>query len=131
VDTTVSGLPTPLYWMCEHTQRDEDGVYGAAWYRTQGSPLRVIESVCTRADGRRWLHVSVSKPNRKVPTWEDVQAMRLAFVGEERECYLIFPTKDRYVNIHPGVLHLYCCLDASGGVLPHMDGLVAPGIMSV
>lgn len=131
METTVSGLPAPLYWMCIDRQRDEDGIYGAAWERTQGHTLRVIESICKREDGRTWLHVSVSKPNRKIPTWEDVQTMRLAFIGEERECYMVFPTRERYVNIHPGVLHLYCCLDQPEGALPHMEGEVAPGVLGV
>ena len=64
MDFTVSGLPAPAYWMCEQVKRDEEGIFGAVWIRTQGPRLGVIESVCTRADGRRWLHVSCSKPNR-------------------------------------------------------------------
>ena len=127
---TVGGLPAPSGWLCLERKRDENGIYGRVWVRTRGEAIRVIESVCTRTDGRNWLHVSVSKPNRKMPSWEDVQAMRKGFVGEDRESYMILPTKDRYVNIRPGVLHLYCCLDEPGGVLPHMEGEIA-GMMSV
>jgi hypothetical protein len=128
--TTVSGLPAPFGWICLSTRRDEDGIYGRIWKRTTGQAIRVIESICTRPDGHTWLHVSVSKPNRKLPTWEDVQVMRTCFVGEYRESYMIFPTQDRYVNIHPGVLHLYCCLDQPEGVLPHMEGEIR-GITSI
>lgn len=131
METTVSGLPAPAYWLCQDVKRDEDGIYGAVWIRVQGSPLGVIESVCKREDGRTWLHVSISKRNRQMPSWDDVQAMRKAFIGEHRECYMIFPTADRYVNIHPGVLHLYCCLDAPTGALPHMEGEIAPGVLGV
>jgi hypothetical protein len=128
---TVSGLPAPIGWVCIDRKRDADGIFGRFWTRTTGEAIRVIESVYTRPDGTRWLHVSVSKPNRKMPTWEDVQAMRRCFVSEERESYMIFPTKERYVNIHPGVLHLYCCVDQPDGVLPHMEGEIVPGVVSV
>ena len=125
--TTVSGLPAPAGWLCLERKHDEDGIYGRVWVRTQGEAIRVIESTCLRADGCMWLHVSVSKPNRKMPTWEDVQVMRKYFVGEHRESYMVFPTQDRYVNIHPGVLHLYSCLDQPEGVLPHFEGEMAIG----
>ena len=129
--TTVSGLPAPDYWICIDRRQDSDGVYGRAWQRTRGEAIRVIESVVTKPDGKQWLHVSVSKPNRKMPTWDDVKTLRECFVGEHRECYMIFPTQDRYVNIHPGVLHLYCCLDQPNGVLPNMEGEVAPGVLGI
>ena len=130
--STVSGLPAPSGWVCIQRHRDANGIYGRAWQRTTGEALRIIESIYTRPDdGRTWLHVSVSKPNRKMPTWEDIQTMRRYFVGEHRESYMIFPTKERYVNIHPGVLHLYCCLDQPGGVLPHMEGEFAPGVIGI
>ena len=129
--TTVGGLPAPDGWHCVERKRDADGVFGRFWVRTRGEAIRVIESIYTREDGHTWLHVSVSKPNRKMPTWDDVQTMRKCFVGEHRESYMIFPTQDRYVNIHPGVLHLYCNLNQPEGVLPQMEGEIAPGVLGV
>lgn len=91
----------------------------------------MIESVAPHGDdGRNWLHVSVSRPNGKMPSYEDLALIRKLFIGEDRECYMIFPTKERYVNINANVLHLYCCLDQPDGVLPHMEGEVA-GILSI
>lgn len=128
---TVSGLPAPTGWVCIQRKRDKDGIFFRAWERTTGQAIRVIESIYTRENGQIWLHVSVSKPNRKLPTWEDIKAMRTYFIGEDRESYMIFPTQDRYVNIHPGVLHLYCCLDQPEGVLPHMEGEIESGVLSI
>ncbi len=131
--TTVSGLPAPTGWVCELTKRDADGIFGRKWRRLTGEAISVIESIYSRPDdnGRTWLHVSVAKPSpRKFPTWEDLQTARKLFVGEHRECYLIFPTQDRYVSFFD-VLHLYCCLDQPEGVLPHMEGEIAPGVVSV
>jgi len=93
------------------------------WQRLSGEAIKVIESTNIEADGRRWLHVSVSKPNGKMPSYEDIQTLRKLFIGEHRECYHVFPTKDRYVNFF-NVLHLWTCLDAPSGVLPHFEGVV-------
>jgi|SRR5579885_2408507 hypothetical protein len=121
IDTTKtqSGLCVPSEW--DFLERF--GPTGRKWERAVGQPLYVIETTARQSDGREWLHVSVSKRNGKIPSWQDVQDVRRVFVGEDRECYLVFPPKDRYVDIHQ-VLHLYCCLDAPGGVLPHFEGRV-------
>jgi len=118
IDTTKtqSGLPIPPEW----NYRQRFGPAGCVWERTIGQTLYVIETIAEYRDGKEWLHVSVSKRNGNIPTFQDLQDARAVFVGEDRECYLIFPTKDRYVSIH-NVLHLYCCLDEPGGVLPHFE----------
>lgn len=131
--TTVSGLPAPRGWVCEDRRRDERGVHSRLWRRTEGEAISVAESLYNRPDdnGRLWLHVSVAKPGaKKMPTWEDLQTLRTLFVGEDREAYMIFPTQDRYVNLH-NVLHLYCCLDQPRGVLPQMEGEIRPGVKSI
>jgi len=123
---TFSGLNTPVGWHI--VEQHEDGIM---WQRLFGEPIKVIESTNVEADGRLWLHVSVSKPKHtKMPTYEDLQTARRLFVGEHRECYQVFPTKDRYINFCP-VLHLFCCLDAPGGILPHFEGKDAQGVLSV
>lgn len=115
---TYSGLNAPRDWHI--IDRREDGFM---WERLVGQPIKVIESISTEDDGRRWLHVSVSKsPSKKVPTYDDLQVARLNFIGEHRECYQVFPTKERYININP-VLHLFACLDAEEGVLPKFEGM--------
>ena len=122
--TTFSGLPAPAFWSA--IERRDDGIL---WRRLTGEPIQVIESVKIH-DGERWLHVSVSKaPKRKMPTYEDVQIARTLFVGD-RECYQIFPTSDRYVNLAP-VLHLWCNLDKPSGVLPRFEGVLADGRVAV
>lgn len=116
---TWSGLPAPQDWHVIDTRGD-----GLAWERMVGSRLYVVEDICVKEDGRHWLHVSISKHNGKMPNWDDIQTMRTLFVGEDRECYMIFPPKERYVNIHSACLHLWSCLDAESGVLPQFDGVV-------
>jgi hypothetical protein len=117
-ETTYSGLPVPQGW---HIVRREDD--GILWERLIGGKMTVIESVATEADGKRWLHVSVAKPNRKIPSYDEVQYIRKLFIGEDRESYMIFPPKERYVDINP-VLHLWTCLDEPKGVLPQFEGMI-------
>lgn len=114
---TWSGLPAPANWHIVDRQHD-----GIKWQRLNGEALTVIESSRVESDGRLWLHVSVAKPNRKTPTYDDIQMLRKLFIGEDRECYHIFPTKDRYVDINP-VLHLWSCLSQPEGVLPRFEGV--------
>ena|SRR6266566_30072 len=124
---TLGGLPAPHGWYILERIKD----YGLAWRRTIGESLTVIESTAVKDDGRMWLHVSLSKPNsKKIPSYEDIQLLRKLFIGEDRECYLIFPPKARYINIHPGVIHLWACLYEPDGVLPHMEGDIG-GMLSI
>lgn len=122
---TYSGLPAPKGWTIY--ERREDGLM---WIRLFGAKISVIEDISIKADGKRWLHVSVGNPKNRMPTYEEIQEVRKLFVGEHRECYHIFPTSERYVNF-ANVLHLFCCLDQPDGVLPHMEGEIAPGILSI
>ena len=119
--TTVSGLPAPAGWMV--IERREDG---NMWIPLYGEKISVIEDIGIKADGKRWLHVSVGRANSKMPSYEDMQMVRRLFIGEHREAYQVFPTKERYVNFD-NVLHWWVCLDAPEGVLPHFEGEVVIG----
>lgn len=126
---TWSGLPAPQGWHIVdfiHSYHQPEQRCGYFWERMIGQQIKVMEDVSVKADGKRWLHVSVSKPNRKMPTYDDLQEVRQLFIGEDRECYQVFPTKDRYVNIHH-VLHLWACLDQPEGVLPHFEAEIILG----
>lgn len=79
---------------------------GAA-YQNQG--LRVIASVARELDGRLWLHVSCSRGSR-IPSWEDLGSVKDTFIGD-RYAYQVFPTRAKYVNINPYVLHLWAPLE--------------------
>ncbi len=80
------------------------------------SGLCVIETVHREGDGRRWHHVSMSRASR-LPSYEDLSLVRRLFIGEDLECYQIFPPRSRYVNRHPFCLHLWRCLDAPAGIV--------------
>ena len=84
------------------------------WYRTR-SGLVVCCSAAKYQDGRRWLHVSLSRRGR-LPDWEDVKLVKDVVIGQERTALQVLPPKSKYVNQHPFCLHLWYCLD--GDVVP-------------
>lgn len=110
-------LPTvpPAAW---HESRERWGLsrdFGRA-YRKPGEGLLVLLSCAECGDRKRWLHVSVSRADRKIPTWEQMSQVKRLFIGDERTALQVMPPKAKHVNIHPGVLHMYVCLD--GDVTP-------------
>lgn len=81
---------------------------GAAYKRVDG--LAVIASASLQQDGKRWLHVSLSRANR-LPSYEDLAHVKRVFVGEDRFAVQVFAPKAQHVNLHAYCLHLWCCLD--------------------
>jgi hypothetical protein len=102
--------------------REMVGVDGYAC-DSDNADLTVIVSVAREDDGRRWKHVSVSRRDRQLPSWGDMRKVKDAFVGPDAYAYQVFPPEALYVNIHPGVLHLWQCLD--GQAIPEFSGFVA------
>ena len=64
-------------------------------------PLKVIAA---RDEG--WDHVSVSRENR-IPNWLEMNEVRRLFFLPTETIIQIHPPVDKYVNIHPYVLHLW------------------------
>jgi hypothetical protein len=85
--------------------------------------LMVVWSARKEADGRRWVHVSLSRPSR-LPSWEDVRKVKDAFIGRERKALQILPPQAEYVNIHNHVLHLWHCLDGDGLPDFRVEGMI-------
>jgi hypothetical protein len=61
------------------------------------------------SDRKQWEHASVSianKPNR-IPSWDEMVFAKNLF-WEMEECVIQYhPSASKYVNNHPGVLHLW------------------------
>lgn len=121
----VTGGLTPARWEVADPPRWRRQVTtpdGARW-RIPGG-LTVIASLGVYA-GERWLHMSASHPGR-LPSWPEMVAIRDA-LAPGVECYQVAPPPDRYVNLHPRVLHLWGNLDLPSGVLPAFEGLLPDG----
>jgi hypothetical protein len=81
----------------------------------KGSKIRAIISAAFELDGRKWVHLSISRPDR-LPTWEELRKAKDELLGDV-EAYMVIPPRARYVNLHPHVLHLFTCATAPAGVL--------------
>ena len=88
--------------------------YSRAYIHRAG--LRVLVSAMIYGDRKRWLHVSVSHRNTRLPTWREMCAVKDAFCGTASTAYQVHPPADKHVSIHDKVLHLWVCLD--GPVTP-------------
>jgi hypothetical protein len=113
-------LPTvlPAGWTEIHTGAWTGGVRDRDYARAyqKHATLLVLVSCATQTDGHPWLHVSVSRKNREIPTWTVMSEVKDLFIGEARTAIQVHPPRVKHISIHPGVLHLWACLDAE--VLP-------------
>lgn len=107
--------PAPAGWVLER-----DGLDGGLYYSLMQG-LTVILSGHRESDGRRWLHVSCSRPSR-LPSWEDLKIVKETFIGQDRYAVQVLPPTWAYVNIGPFVLHLFSCVD--GHPLPEFSAVV-------
>lgn len=84
--------------------------------------LRLICSIGRYGDGEIWAHVSVSRADRKVPTWDELREVKEALFPD-RVALQVLPPKAEWYTIQDGdhstpapkggyaeVLHLWVCL---------------------
>jgi len=75
--------------------------------------MLVICTAAVEADGKRWMHVSFSRPNT-MPSWADASRVKRVFVGADRKAIQVHPPESEYVSDHPFCLHWWSCLDGDG-----------------
>lgn len=92
----------PSSWRLVRTNTD-----GCAYGHPAG--LYAIISGAIEADGKRWVHLSVSHVKR-IPTWDEFKTAKDAFLGDVY-AYQVLPPKKYFVNINHRVLHLFHCVD--------------------
>lgn len=80
----------------------------AVMHRSTG--LRVLESTDTLSDGKRYMHLSCSLPNR-YPRWDELLVAKEYFLGDEEEMIQVLPRTSEYVNMHEYCFHLWWCYD--------------------
>ncbi len=73
-----------------------------------------------------WHHLSCSRADHTLPSWELMALVKELFMGKGVEAYMVHPPTSRYVNIYP-VLHWWSCLDFPEGVLPQFEGTLVLG----
>ena len=140
-------MSTPEYRMLSEAEEESyvPRVLLAGWLRHHDWPgpafdchgdgalrgLRVLMSAGIEEDNRRWLHVSVSRPGR-CPSWEDMDAVKRIFIGDQRVAYQVHPPRSEHYDRPAGVagprvgmvLHLWAPLE---GTAPLPNFLAARG----
>jgi hypothetical protein len=51
-------------------------------------------------------HFSISCPERD-PTWEEIAAARYALLPKLKDCAMVLPPEDQYVNVHEHCFHVH------------------------
>lgn len=74
--------------------------------RLDASGLKMMFSIDTLEDGKRWSHFSISRRDR-YPGWDEmVAAIRACpFLDPERDVVMVIPPAKEYVNYHPNCFH--------------------------
>lgn len=85
--------------------RSEPGQFEGFYVIT--GPARKLNVMCGVTPA--WEHVSVSVTRRKndIPTWAEMCFIKNLFWNETETVIQYHPPKSVYINIHPGVLHLW------------------------
>ena len=84
--------------------------------------LRLIIDCEEKEDGKRWVHISVSR-RHYIPSHGDMCEVKAAFIGE-RYAYAVFPPREYYVNIHSRCLHLWALAEGDGRALPEFSSVI-------
>lgn len=98
---------------------ESHGNNGAFMFTSNGDTM-----FCIASDGLGWEHVSVSvggKRGPRLPTWEEMCLIKLAFWGPEDCVVQYHPPESDYVNCHKHTLHLWRPV---GGEFPRPDSIL-------
>ena len=68
--------------------------------------LMVMASAGEYADGKEWLHISVSRKSR-IPSYEEMTRVKRDFIGDDKKAVFVLPEKENHVNIAEHCLHLF------------------------
>lgn len=120
IEYQLPTLPAPAWQMIDRR------LDGARYRRKDG--LFVIVSAAIEDDGYPWLHVSLSR-KKQLPAWEEIKYVKELFIGKDKYAYQIFPPTDKFVNIHPFVLHLWHPLKHQP--IPEFSGILLNGVRSI
>ena len=80
---------------------------GGSTYATEIDMPRWSGSVVFGFDENGWEHVSVSPYKGKMPTWDDMCAIKDIFWNDDEAVIQIHPKKSEYVNMVDNCLHLW------------------------
>jgi hypothetical protein len=84
--------------------------WGDGYALRERGGLRLLIDCSFKADGKAWLHVSISRKTY-LPSWDDMKRVKREFIGDGNVAVMVFPAAADYVNIHPNCHHLWHCVE--------------------
>lgn len=72
--------------------------------------FNVLSSIGIEQDDRLWRHVSFTRLDRKMPTYQDTAFIKGCFFANDWAIQL-FPQAEHHVSDHDTCLHLWSCLE--------------------
>jgi hypothetical protein len=63
-------------------------------------------------------HLSISCPDRD-PSWEEIAAARYALLPRLKDCVMLLPPEDDYVNVHEHCFHVHLLRNLAPGGWAH------------
>ncbi|NJL70695.1 MAG: hypothetical protein HC888_03280, partial [Candidatus Competibacteraceae bacterium] len=98
-DRTILDVPTeliprvlPADWVLAHRQPGAYAFQNATW------GIQVLISMAIERDKMPWLHISLSRRDKKIPKWTDLQMVRELFAPKDCHGVMLFPPEDEYVH---------------------------------
>lgn len=73
--------------------------YVAGGYAAFAGNLVIRVTDCRHEDGRIWRHASVSRKDRKMPTYWNLMRLKELTIGPDRLAIQVFPPADRHIDI--------------------------------
>jgi hypothetical protein len=83
---------------------------GGVGTKSRAVKMYVLAGTCVK-DNKLWYHVSFSRLDRIMPTYQDLTWIKQVFFGDEFWAIQVFPKKEHYVSDHNTTLHLWHCLE--------------------
>ena len=68
-------------------------------YRARYKHLIIIASDAMEEDNRWWRHVSVSRKDKAMPTYDDLLLLKDLTIGAKRIAIQVFPPEQRHIDI--------------------------------
>ena len=90
---TPTRFPTPgVDSRLRDVDRGEDG------YSARYKHLAFVVSEGMEMDGKWWLHGSVSRWDRTMPTYEDLMLLKKLCIGENRTAIQVFSSTEKHID---------------------------------
>ena len=85
------------------------GMDGLGAWQHGARGLGLIHSIAVEQDGQPWEHISLSRKDDAMPSWEQVRDVFHEICGPEALGIIVVPPKSEHVNIAE-VAHVWRCL---------------------